>query len=239
MRRGRALLSTMSLALMAAAPASVGAEGINLYWNDCSTAGVMHRSFACDDNAGFHEQVASFVPPDGVDSLYAIEATWDACSMGQPWPAWWHFVNPGFCRQAALTASADFSGFTSCADPWQGAGIGGIAGYTLDGTSWDAARLRVAYYLQIPTALTQGIEHYAFRLRIANTRTVGEDACTGCTTPVCIVLNQISLDSESGRSPLFMPETSYSVTWQAASPICPFVVPARNVTWGQVKSLYR
>ena len=232
------VLASIAWSALLAAP--LDAAGINLHWDDCTPAGAMHRTFACDTDAGQHVQVASFVPPAELQSILAIEATWDACSMGVMWPSWWQFHNPGSCRQSALSVSADFSGWETCADPWQGVPLGGIARYVLDSGSWDAARLQVAYAVPEPVAIEPGTEYYAFRIRIDNEHTVGAGACAGCTVPVCIVLNQITVfESEQTSHHLFNPAMNYSVTWQAMSPVCPFVVPARHATWGQIKSLYR
>ena len=94
-----------------------------------------------------------------------------------------------------------------------------------------------------PVAIASATEYYAFEIRIDHSKTTGADACAGCTTPACIVLNQIDLIVRDGqfatRYALFQPVSSYSLRWQGYLAGCPFIVPTRNTTWGQIKSQYR
>jgi len=53
-------------ALLQLAAAPVWAAGINAYWSNCGPGNSTFRSFACNTNAGTHDIVASFVPPDGL-----------------------------------------------------------------------------------------------------------------------------------------------------------------------------
>ena len=53
------------------------AQGLNLFWNDCSSAGVELERFACDANDGMHVLVASFVAPDSVGMFVSSETTID------------------------------------------------------------------------------------------------------------------------------------------------------------------
>ena len=89
--------------------------------------------------------------------------------------------------------------------------------------------------------VSEELEYYAFKLSINSAKTVGTGACDGCLDPVCIVLNEIKLTQPVGvgNYRLQNPALSYYATWQGGvvSGGCPAATPARNRTWGAVKSL--
>jgi hypothetical protein len=87
--------------------------------------------------------------------------------------------------------------------------------------------------------LTAGTEYECFKLVVSNTHTVGSGACDGCSTPVCIVLSQISAVQNDGtQEDLTSPVTSNIVSWQSGETCSGAHIP-QNVTWGQIHSVLR
>ena len=91
-----------------------------------------------------------------------------------------------------------------------------------------------------------GTEYFSMIVRINAAKTVGTGLCAGCTDPVCVVLNEITITQPPGtpgESPkVTNPLGSNFVTWQGGAvggAGCPGATPTINKTWGQVKSLYR
>ena len=129
----RRLLFALALAALSAMPcARAHAAGINLSWNDCGTAGVEDQSFACNTNTGAaFVLVLSVVPPAGTTAITGAEISLEFNAASPTLPDWWKFKNVGWCRQTALVASADFTGWDpqSCADYWMGQAAGGITAY--------------------------------------------------------------------------------------------------------------
>jgi hypothetical protein len=85
--------------------------------------------------------------------------------------------------------------------------------------------------------------------RISNAHTVGAGSCSGCTDGACIVLGGVQLVQPVGVGDqnINTPLHSQYVMWQptgssVTGPFgtgCPAATPARNTTWGALKSLYR
>ncbi len=238
----RHVLAIAMLLQFAAAP--VGAAGINAFWSYCGRGSWTMQSFACNTNAGTNDIVASFVPPDGLTMVTGAIGIIDLCLGGVNLAPWWQF-NAGSCRETALSAVAiDVGGPSNCADYWQGQGSASVA-YQAGYSGWDSARLVVSVSMdpQYAGPVEPGTEYHAFTVRIRNTDTVGPGACGGCLYPACIVLNEIRLVQPAGTpggSPaLTGRDTNNYLQWQAPVYNCPFIVPAANRTWGQIKSLYR
>jgi hypothetical protein len=140
----------------------------------------------------------------------------------------------------------------ACADWSDGQMFVGIGAYcTSLGTCVDhpsaanEVRLKLveAVPQQFPKSLTPAHEYFAFNLVINNANTVGAGACAGCDVPMCIVFNSINVVAGATVnrfiSTASSPGSNY-VTWQGgAGTNCPAATPARNSTWGAVKSLYR
>jgi hypothetical protein len=104
-------------------------------------------------------------------------------------------------------------------------------------------RLLIIAAVLTPVDLLDSQEYYLFKVNIDRSHSTGPDACAGCSTIGCIVLNQVRLTRSGGSGDVFIeaPATNYYATWQGVNqaPPCPFVVPTQTSTWGQVKSLYR
>ena len=122
MIRRTPLILAAALIAVTANP-SHAATGINLSWDDCGSAGVSAKSFACDNNAGTHVLVGSFefsYMSTGIDSLLGVSAVLFIDVSGDSVPDWWHFKQPGTCRESSLSLLMNFPAMTACADYWAG-----------------------------------------------------------------------------------------------------------------------
>jgi len=240
------------LGLLALSRLSSAAEGINLFWNDCG-AGLRpatNREFACDVNTGSNLLVASFWYSTYVQyQLGSMTVDIDLQSAGATLPAWWGLAQTGMCRSSCLTPVRDLSP-VSCVDPWLGYDAHPVFLYqtTRDNPSMPPNRAHI--YANTATHhsemfLDPNGENVAFALRLNNSLTIGSGACEGCSVPVCLVLNSITLANYWHEYPsiyLTAPFENNYVTWQGGAiggAGCPGATPTLNRTWGQIKTLYR
>jgi hypothetical protein len=257
----RALPPIAVLALVSCAHAA----GVNLGWDECvGGGGSMFRDFSCDTDVGTQVLVASVVAPAGIDQLVSFETEIQISPTGAVFPDWWRLRNQtgqvNQCRNGALTSSADFNGWTGCTDVYLGQAAGGITTYLVDASGANFARLHVTYSLpsDLAAVLVPEQEYYATRISISNAKTIGPDACSGCSTPACITCSYVRCLQPAG-SPGGNVTVTYGnfntvgwhpVAWSdcgcSAAPqkvagpnTCSVVCPVRNATWGQLKSLYR
>lgn len=108
-------------------------------------------------------------------------------------------------------------------------------------------RARLVLIIAAPTSqvpFEAGVEYYAFRLLLSQENSVGAGACGGCDAPVCIVMNQLTIGQPAGMGDYVLQSAADRnyVTWQGGDiggAGCPIATPARNRTWGAIKSLYR
>lgn len=245
------LLSGILLALTA----SVALAGtLNLtYGAGCWADGtpLTSRTFACNSNSGNFSMTGSFIPTVAKNDWAGMSAILDGHTLeGVNLPDWWQFSNTGACRQASMSTSADFTTAPGgCLDIWLGAAVGGIAAYQttlfpppapLNVPPPNRFRLKIGYVLASNQVIpADGSEYYGFRVTINNTKTMGTPSCAGCATPLTMVLEEIGSTGEaSGVEKITVPASNGCLTWQVGGPDCG-ATPARNSTWGQVKSLYR
>uniref|UniRef100_A0A832ICJ2 Uncharacterized protein n=1 Tax=Eiseniibacteriota bacterium TaxID=2212470 RepID=A0A832ICJ2_UNCEI len=231
-------------AMVALSATVASAAGLNLSWNDCGTNGQTARTFACNTNAGNNDMYASVIPPGTVPRFVGIDVVMDLQFSTGNVPAWWDLRGSGGCRNTSLTMSSDMSASSSgglaCEDFFLGGGGGGIGAYFVGFGAPDRARI-VAFWAVPEEGTLNPVETYMFRMRVNNARTVGTGACAGCLDGACIVLNSINLARPAGVGDFFIanPANANFVTFNGGTPGCPGTVPAKNKTWGQMKSLYR
>jgi hypothetical protein len=238
----RTLASTAALLVVAAATASAG--GINLAWNDCSPAGQLSKTFACNSNTLTGAiMIASAVAPVPMDQLNSEESEMILQTNQAALSPWWN-LQTGGCR-TGMAGGFDFTGgpFT-CIDPWVGAASGGmnyVAGYG----SPNAAQIRTVCAIAGSTGITGTDEYYFFKITLLGAKTTGTGSCAGCTDGACIVFTSLKLNQPAGVGDYVItnPLVNQYVTWQTGGAGvgggCPAVVPTRSTTWGSVKSLYR
>jgi hypothetical protein len=252
MRRALLALVLGCLFATAAAHAQV-TNGVALRWNHCHGEGTgqANRAFACDTNAGFEELTGSFTIPVDMMNVSGNEIVVDVSTgfpvrtvsmPGPPLPDWWKFGDAGTCRQAALSASFVADPANAVCQDWSaGQAVGGLAAYRLDYAFLGTARI-VAVVAVPGTSLQTlhaGTEYYSFTLRISHARTVGTGACSGCLTPMYLVLRSIEVTTSTAANDmlLYFPLDGIDANvanWNQTAP-----VPTRRSTWGAVKSLYR
>lgn len=236
-------------ALLATLAAQAAAGGINLTWGTgCWPDNPsVNRTFACDTTSGSSSFTGSFTTTANMPYFVGIEIIVDLQSTaswgGGILPPWWQVFNAGSCRQTSLTVSADLTAAPGgCVDPWGGLAAGGITAYQTSTTSPpvpgeqpNAARLKVAFALANPSPLTAGTEYYGFRVTLNHLKTMGDTRCPGCNAGVTIWLSSIKAAGNNGQVEwIASPLNNGSIDWQGG-----MMVPARSVTWGQVKGMYR
>jgi len=250
----RLLLGTSVAAAMLITASAAFAGGINLAWATCAQdGGLQNKAFACNLNTGSNVLSSSFVLDADLADVSGNETVFDFLTTSDPLPAWWDMRNVGTCRQNSLSVGFAFAD-NLCMDWSLGQGAGGIGAYTVDagpqGWTIDPSvttrhrRLKTAS--AVPnTALGQLVaaqEYYSTNVVVNNQKTVGTGACAGCTEPICIVLNTIKVTTPVAANDVSLGNGatpgSNIATWQGTGPNCQ-LVPTKNATWGQVKSLYR
>jgi hypothetical protein len=131
---------------------------------------------------------------------------------------------------------------------WGGAGNALVQGYDVGMPRGGLNQARIKVVAAVPSesarSLGTAISYAAVAVRIDNRKTVGFGACTGCAGDVCLVLNSIlvrRLPGGTGDVFLQVPAAlnGNMATWGTGSGANCSAVPARNTTWGQVKTLYR
>jgi len=248
-------LPTVLAGLAVAGVASADQRGLNLAWNDCSSAGTANMSFTCDSNSGLpFVMVASVVAPDSIQKCVSFEVQMDMIFTTASPPSWWQLKTvtgqPAACRNGAMSINADFtSGPFTCTAPWGVAGAGGLASYVVDPFGTQSNRIRIVGVEAVGSSdgapLTPGTEYYAFKIQITRTKTTGTGSCAGCTDPACIVLNRIGVvqpnGTPGGNQQVYDPPAggNRAVTWQGGAGADCNLVPTKAKTWGQIKSLYR
>lgn len=248
MKRGYESLPFLAMGLFALALSASGARAqsgaINLAWNDCGVFGLANRTFACDTNAGTSTLIGSFIPMVDIPQFNGANGVVDViCSESASLPSWW-MLQPGGCRAGALTAGFDFSGLSSCLDPWAGTAIGGV-NFTPGEPVPNRGRIRTSAAMPGSTPLIANEEYYFVALSISRDHSTGTGACDGCTTRACFLFQLMQPTVVGGDpQPVWMaPAVSNITYWQGTSGSCPGYneppVPVRAKTWGSVKSMYR
>ncbi len=244
-------IALVAIAILIGRPTPAECAGANLAWNAClSEGGTSNRDVACNANTGTNILYGSFVLASDQALCIGIEAMVEISTSADSLPSWWQFVNVGACRRTSLAVSFDFSSDpgTACTDMWQGAGIGGIGSYhtywtTPQVPSGLASQARIRFGAAVPVSssmqLTAGVEYYAFKLMVSNAKTQGTGSCSGCSTPVCILLSELNVvQSDNQHESLTVGQASNRVTWQGASS-CPGAMTQQNIMWGQIRSVMR
>ena len=252
------LVSVLSLLLAFTTP-GLAADGIGLAWEHCpgEPLASQNAAFACNTNTGSHAMVGTFRLSSPPASIVGLDAVLDIASAGATLPSWWEFRYTGSCRTTSASVSLlPHPDDVGCLDWADGQASGGYAFCLSPGADpvscglqdgpANTARFRIftAVAENEPRALIPEQDYFAFMLRMNHSKTVGTGACNGCETPVCIELSLIevgTLWAQDDRliSTAISPGGNF-VTWQGgAGTNCPAATPARNSTWGAVKSLYR
>jgi hypothetical protein len=254
--------------LLIASPRASAGPGVSLSWNTCfgEGTGVRNVNFACNTNAGTRTLVGSITSGIDIDRAYAFESQIDIAAAAADLPAWW-MVQIGGCRYGGLSSDGVASATdVACVDIALGQGVVPHS-YSVGDRGPNTLRLHVGLGFDnlagtfIPD-VTAGVEYFIFNVRLGNSKTTGDGACGGCSTPVCIVFNSTDvLYCDPLATPeCFGPNTNYPrhfisgaaapgsdfVTWQGGglptvggATGCPAATATKARTWGSVKALYR
>lgn len=240
------LLSAVVLVVSAASAWAGGVGGVNFAWNNClNEGGVQTKTNTCSGNLGSQFAVGSYVLSADQNTKVGDEIVIDLQLDSPSLVDWWQFFNVGACRINGLSASFAFGSFpnTSCFDPWAGQAFGAVAAYQTNTSvppnpypDPNRARIKIGGTVANPIALPAATEFYSFQLVISNTATT---TCAGCATGATLVLNEISSVQQDGsRERLTEPLTDRCLKFNDGQVLCT-ALPAKNTSWGQVKSLYR
>jgi len=231
-------------------PAASG-QGISLRWGECvADGGVRNLAFACNTNSGQVSLMNSFMLPAALAGATRVNGVIDLVAADVTLPEWWNFHT---CRSGSIHMFSEAAGPILCTDFMgfcsNGGGISaivpGVPG--VNGERIQFSRLKCVPFGGAPGSdLVAGIEYVGPVLVINFTRTVGSPSCAGCGTGVCLLLTQLQVVGSGGTvtltAPLVPPDGNVA-TWQGLGftpgGACLAATPARQPTWGAVKSLYR
>jgi hypothetical protein len=253
---------TAMVLLASASTTGLAADGLNLSWDSCygEGTGVQNRRFACDTNAGRERLTGSFRLDTDASDVSAMDGSLHVIAGSDQLPDWWQFRNPGTCRRLSISLDETTDPDWQVCQPWAPTGSGmTVTNYCTNsfpcrGLTYSDNDARIFFVggipISLPVSLSAGIEYFVFNLYINHANTVGTGGCAGCAVPVCILFDSVQIGRvfELEDRLLTLPASPGSnvVTWQGgAVPItgqtatCPAATPARNSTWGGVKSLYR
>jgi len=253
-----AVLSVLAVVGLVPTPAAAqtAANGLNLSWDDCGSAGVVDKTVAnCAAlTSGSNTYYGSFVvPAGGLGSLNSAEIYIGIVSSSASMPAWWTIGIAPNCRPGSSMTMAYNTACGSATDYWSLApsGPSGGANYIVDppagsanavpGPNHAIHRGVCAISALETSALTAGTEVYCMTVAVKNN--AQNATCAGCTTPMCLLFNALNLGQNA-------PDPNYTlsgpgaggrdfITWQGGAGANCAEVPNRVTTWGQIKSIYR
>lgn len=249
----KALLLT-GLLLVLVAPMTMAASGVSLNWGNACWGDLPQSlmTFACNSNTApaNWKMTCSFMLDSDAPDYINFDTFIEGVSATGAIPDWWKLSVPTDCRGAIslvytnLAGAYAGGGAAACADPFGGAGTGGGGyGYLVPGVQ---IQMEGIYTLAAGVPVAGNTESYNNTVTIKNGKTVGAGAlsCAGCQTGMVFGLYETDIGLESGQSIRLteaFPGGNQCIVWQApfAGQPCNAPVPARNSTWGQVKSLYR
>jgi hypothetical protein len=235
--------------LLLAAPTSAQ---VNLAWNKCITqsGASIDKSYLCNGSeTGTYDGVISFIAPANVTAFGAVDAIVDIFTNTASLPDFWR-MGTGECRAANLSITHVVPGIGTgttgtCQSPFEGTSIGYGLNYASGVPSAPHARVEMIVARSTGQALVQDQQYLGviFRLSMFKDVNQGNGVCAGCSTPACLVVNQITLQQIPPASPasfvLASTATRNFVTWQGGTPSCTAATPVPNHTWGAIKSVYR
>jgi hypothetical protein len=242
-------LLVCALSLLAAAPA---AAQINLAWRNCisvttgSLSALANINYACDGSAPSpYRFVVSFIAPPNVTQFVGVEFDVEISTANPILPDFWrHGV--GECRDGSYNAPGPFAGIgntTTCQNPFSGSNT--LAGFFYTSGSPTAGKA-TSHHMEArdtPLSLTGGQQYLAQVITLDTFRDVdtGFGVCPGCQVPACITVTRLDVQQvfPNPAFTLINADVRKSVTWQGGTPGCAGATPARNHTWGAIKTSYR
>ena len=243
------LVLTSALVVLGASAASAQ---VNLAWRNCIAVAtsVANENYACDGsrNGVPFRGVLSFIAPANTAHFVGADCLLDIQTADPTLPDYWR-LGLGECRDGNFSYPATLTGVgnsVTCRNPFAGGATGGGFQYDVQ-PGGTRARVQLAFARADEFALVAGAQYIAGMFTLD---TFGDDGtCAGCEVPACLVLNQVNVLQTAGQVPpsqdqnvLTAAATRQHITWQGGAVPgggCPSATPAKNATWGRVKSLYR
>jgi hypothetical protein len=230
------------LAQFSAVPAR-GDEALFLSWGDCGPAPGSFKQNRGECGLMVSTPLyCAFEVGQTLDGVLGVEIVIDVQVEPPTLPDWWRY-DAGGCMQGLLHADADFASVSECLDAWQGNASAIVQDY-LTGQPYGAAnQARIKLVVAVPSpdavVLSSGVVYYAARL-LFPTSMLG---CQGCSQSACLVLNSMLVRRLPGQpgGDVFLeapaPSQGNWALWQDGAECA--LVPVRQHSWGQIKSLYR
>jgi len=239
------LFASMLLALTASVAL---AGGVNIAWGTlCYTENpVSSTTFACTVNTatGNRQMTVSFMLNSGLPDMVGAEWLIEGQSDLPALPDYWKLgIAPSTdCRAGRAQFINSFVNVESetCLDWTAG------AGFPAPNFTWDTNKahftLGVAIDDGFPFSAQPDVEYYGGAVSLLNSKAVGAGSCGGCSAGMIFGLHTFTAAGKAGRRDDFTYPISggnQCLVWNGSTQPCDTPVPARNTTWGQVKSLYR
>jgi hypothetical protein len=242
-------LLLLSFALLALTATAASAQ-IFLNADECQSAGRTADILppTCLSNLAAQNRtfVSSYIAPAGVGNFVGATTVLKVVVAGGTVAPWWQ-MSTGQCSFGRYDqGSAGGAGLSACLEAFVGNQAGGNNIVSGDGGP-DRVTIVSDWVQDVGSQLTPGSEYYAQFHTLKAIKSTGTGNCAGCELAACIVLDEVQL-YQGGIPPgqtFFLRNPSGAptyVTWQGGSvggAGCPNATPARNKTWGEVKSLYR
>jgi len=261
------------VALLALPASTAFAVGVDIQWNECIGAATdaTTQTFACTGtaNKNYH-LVFQMKVGQNMDHFVAATAIIDVGralppSLPQgPLSPFWHYEDAGCQRSGTIKGLAMFDnpaliipgdpidgcvaqeGDSRMSDPWGGDGSGGTEGIAVYLPDYNGQNGKGRFGLVdasgADSPLTAGVNYYLFHLTFNNRN---KTAGTGCTDPMVIVFNSVTLESSDGSPAVFLftqdkgDHCGVLFTQGANDATNCAATPTRNTTWGQLKAMYR
>jgi hypothetical protein len=233
---------------------------INFAHQDClADGGVQTRNTDCVTSNFAHYMVPEFTLDGSMTQFVGVEIVFDLIdeSNVSDMGPWWQWDAVG-CRSGGLsvlfdpTLNPDFSNAT-CQDVWAtsnfgpSGAIGALSRPSTSGLPVNSERVIVGIAVRSddPLNLTSGTPYVPATLR-ARATSAQTTACSGCGDQIVMAFNSILVaqlpNAPGGDAYISAPSQANAqcITFNQPQSSCiGDVVPTRNRTWGQVKSLYR
>lgn len=251
MSRAALFTSAVLAAGLATTPAATGGElpsypAYDLQWNACAgdAGGAADITLPCSDENAVASLMVTLSIPTQLSDFAAIEAAFIIAVDAPVLPPFFNFQNPltnplGCNPGLSVGVEKPDPSCSQSADPWSSPAA--LFGYE-PSYSGSAYRGRLLLYVHHPTTTPTRLEpatrYFGFTVDFAIGPALDE-GCGGCTTPVTIGLNEAKLVSVVPAPIYLQPGPSGACVTAGGGGRSCSDTPARDATWGRLKSLYR
>jgi len=232
--------------LVALSATAASAAGVSVNWgNACwGVTPVSSLTWACTNNTftGIR-MTCTFKPAQDKTNFVGVGVFMEGVTNSGVLtvPDWWK-RNIGECNSltiSSVTVSADGSS-AGCVDVWAGGGGGGLGLYS---DELNRTHINAAWASADPLPILAADENFALQFRVSAAKSSGTGLCAGCDMGMTWGLQRIDV-GYAGQSTDETLDVAYGggnqcLSYNGGNAPCAQPVPARNTTWGQVKSLYR